>query len=254
MGTNHPGEIALLGSLVEPTVGLITNIGRGHLEFFETIEGVAREKLDLFKCTRSAGLLIVNKDDNYLGAYSSSGHSFFTYSFQEKVTADVHGKFINLTDEGSGIWELNRKATITMQVTGRHNVQNALAASTVALYLGIGETEIKAALEKYHPYDKRMQLIRNGNWTIINDSYNANPDSFIPALASQQTRKIVLTICNWENSRHAEILGRYSAGLWHISLVNVPPAASNTEKHPVDLFLLIPSETQPFKFIELLSC
>jgi UDP-N-acetylmuramoyl-tripeptide--D-alanyl-D-alanine ligase len=181
MGTNHPGEIAMLGSLVEPTVGLITNIGRGHLEFFKTIEGVAREKLDLFKCTRSNGLLIVNKDDNYLGAYSSSSHSFCTYSFQEKVTADVHGKFINLTDGGTGIWELNRKVIITMQVTGRHNVQNALAASTAALYLGSGEAEIKEALEKYHPYEKRMQLIRNGNWTIINDSYNANPDWGKPA-------------------------------------------------------------------------
>jgi UDP-N-acetylmuramyl pentapeptide synthase len=175
MGTNHPGEIALLGSLVEPTVGLITNIGRGHLEFFETIEGVAREKLDLFKCTRSAGLLIVNKDDNYLGAYSSSGHSFFTYSFQEKVTADVHGKL---------------------------------------------------ALEKYHPYDKRMQLIRNGNWTIINDSYNANPDSFIPALetllhmAEKQTCRKILVLGDMlelgKNSRHLhlEILQQaHSAGV-----------------------------------------
>ena len=200
MGTNHPGEIALLGSLVEPTVGLITNIGRGHLEFFKNIEGVAREKLDLFKCTRADGLLIVNKDDNYLGAYSSSSHSFCTYSFQEKVTADVHGKFINLTDGGSGIWELNRKVTITMQVTGRHNVQNALAASTAALYFGSSEAEIKEALEKYHPYDKRMQLIRNGNWTIINDSYNANPDSFMPALetllhmAEKQTCRKILVL------------------------------------------------------------
>jgi UDP-N-acetylmuramoyl-tripeptide--D-alanyl-D-alanine ligase len=225
MGTNHPGEIALLGSIVEPTAGLITNIGRGHLEFFKNIEGVAREKLDLFKCTRSNGLLIVNKDDNYLGAFSSSSHSFCTYSFDDTTAADVHGKFIGLSDAGTGIWELNGKVAITMQVTGRHNVQNALAASTAALYLGIGEQEIKETLEKYHPYDKRMQIIRNGNWTIINDSYNANPDSFIPALETlvhlaekQNCRKILvlgdmLELGKTSRHLHLEILQQaYSSG------------------------------------------
>ncbi len=200
MGTNHPGEIALLGSMVEPTISLITNIGRGHLQFFKNIEGVAREKLDLFKCTKPEGLLIVNKDDIYLGAYSSSSHSFCSYSLQDAASADVHGKFISLDDGGTGIWELNRKVVITMQVTGRHNVQNALAASTAALYFGIGEAEIKEALEKYHPYEKRMQIIKNGNWTIINDSYNANPDSFMPALetllhmAEKQTCRKILVL------------------------------------------------------------
>jgi UDP-N-acetylmuramoyl-tripeptide--D-alanyl-D-alanine ligase len=199
MGTNHPGEISLLGVLAEPTAGLITNIGRGHLQFFGNTEGVAREKLDLFKCTRSHGLLIVNKDDVYLGAYSSSSHSFCTYTLQDSTSADVHGKFIGLDDRGNGIWELNRKVTITLQVSGRHNVQNALAASAAALNFGLTEAEIGAALGKYHPYDKRMQTIQNGNLTIINDSYNANPDSFLPALETllhmsekQSCRKILV--------------------------------------------------------------
>jgi UDP-N-acetylmuramoyl-tripeptide--D-alanyl-D-alanine ligase len=218
MGTNHPGEIALLGSLVEPTAGLITNIGRGHLQFFKNIKGVAREKLDLFRCTKSHGLLIVNKDDLYLGAYSSSSHSFLTYSFQDAVPADVQGKFIGLNDGGAGIWELNRKVVITMQVTGQHNARNALAASAAALYFGMHEEEIKEMLEKYHSYEKRMQIIRNGNWTIINDSYNANPDSFMPALETllhmakkQSCRKILvlgdmLELGKTSQTLHLEIL------------------------------------------------
>jgi UDP-N-acetylmuramoyl-tripeptide--D-alanyl-D-alanine ligase len=218
MGTNHPGEIALLSTLVRPTIGLITNIGRGHLQFFNDIEGVAREKLDLFKYTVPSGLLIINKDDARLGAYSSPHHSFCSYSLQETTSADVHGKYIGLDDLGAGIWELNGKIVINMRVTGRHNVHNALAASTVALYFGFQEKEIKSALEKYTPYDKRMQIIKNGNWTIINDSYNANPDSFIPALETlkhmagkQACRKILvlgdmLELGKSSDQLHLEIL------------------------------------------------
>jgi UDP-N-acetylmuramoyl-tripeptide--D-alanyl-D-alanine ligase len=226
MGTNHPGEIAVLTSLVQPTMALITNIGRGHLQFFNDLDGVAREKLDLFKYTLPKGLLILNKDDARLSVYTSSSHSLYSYTLQESTTADVHGKVIGFDESGTGIWKLNDKSVINMKIAGRQNIQNALAASTVALYSGFQEEEIKSALEKYTAYEKRMQIIQNGNWTIINDSYNANPDSFSPALetllqlaAKQNCRKILvigdmLELGNSSDQLHQEILHMaYSSNL-----------------------------------------
>jgi len=199
IGTNHPGEIATLCSLVQPTAGLITNIGRGHLEFFTNIEGVAREKMELFRNVQKNGVIFINKDDPFLAGYSSSDQFLCSYSLHETVPADVHGQFIGLNDRGEGIWKLNTQTVITMRVTGLHNVQDALAASTMALKFGCREDEIKSALQQYTAYDKRMQIIRNENWTIINDSYNANPDSLLPALETlhhmatrQACRKIAI--------------------------------------------------------------
>jgi UDP-N-acetylmuramoyl-tripeptide--D-alanyl-D-alanine ligase len=186
MGTNHPGEIAALSSLVHPTAALITNIGRGHLEFFTSIEGVAREKMELFRNVQEKGLVFLNKDDLFLAGYSSPTRFLYCYSLQKAVAADVHGQFEGLNESGEGTWKLNSRTQITMQISGLHNIQNALAASAAALKLGCTEDEIKTALEHYSGYDKRMQIIRNRNMIIINDSYNANPDSFLPALETLQ--------------------------------------------------------------------
>jgi len=102
-----------------------------------------------------------------------------------------------------------------MNVPGLHNVQNALAASAVALYFGFSEQEIKSALESYKAYDKRMQIMKNGKITIINDSYNANPDSYLPALQTLEhmaeknnRRKVVVIGDMLELGSNAESLHR----------------------------------------------
>jgi len=182
VGTNHPGEIAMLSSLVQPTAALITNIGRGHLEFFSSIKGVAKEKLSLFKTLKREGTTFINLDDKEIRTARIRRKKSSSYSLSNRKSCQIKGMLINLDENGCGSWKLNRSTKIQMKVPGIQNVQNALAASTVCLSMGISEKSIKNALEKYRAYDKRMQIIKNNHTLIINDSYNANPDSFIPAL------------------------------------------------------------------------
>jgi len=181
LGTNHPGEIAMLSALVKPTGALITNIGQGHLEFLSDLNGVAKEKISLFRSLPRGGTVFLNRDDKKISAARIRRENTQDYSLQNDVRAKVHGRITGLNNNGAGIWKLN-KTTIHMQVPGIHNIQNALAASAVGLYFGINEKQIKESLEAYHAYDKRMQIIKNTHYLIINDSYNANPDSFKPAL------------------------------------------------------------------------
>ncbi len=182
MGTNHPGEIKQLCKIAGPTAGLITNIGRGHLEFFATLEGVSREKTQLFSSVGRRGIIYLNLDDENLPRFPGRKKSLWSYSLAGKPKARVTGKLAKLNSEGAGRWKLNEREFIQLHVAGLHNVNNALAAATVALSFGFSEREIKKALEKYVSYDKRMQIIRTGGLTIINDAYNSNPDSFIKAL------------------------------------------------------------------------
>jgi UDP-N-acetylmuramoyl-tripeptide--D-alanyl-D-alanine ligase len=182
LGTNHPGEIEILSSLVKPSSALITNIGRGHLEFFSSIKGVAKEKLTLFRALKKKGLIFLNRDDKYIEAARIRRKNIQDYSLNEKTKASVKGELTGLDKNGCGIWKLNKKTTIHMQVPGTQNVQNALAASAIALSYGLSENEIKKALNEYSASDKRMQIIKSGQSVIINDAYNANPDSFKPAL------------------------------------------------------------------------
>ena len=182
LGSNKPGEIKKLTQIVNPTAGLITNIGRGHLEYFSSLEGVAREKTQLFKSLKRNAMIFLNRDDPMLPAFPLRRTSLWSFGFDESKKVRVLGNLLEMDHQGCGIWSLNGKVTIRMKTPGSHNVSNALAASTVALAYGYSPGEIKTALESYSAYDKRMQVVKTGSITILNDSYNANPDSFIPAL------------------------------------------------------------------------
>jgi UDP-N-acetylmuramoyl-tripeptide--D-alanyl-D-alanine ligase len=184
LGTNQPGEIELLSSLVKPSSALITNIGQGHLEFFKSVKGVAKEKITLFRKLRRNGLVFLNRDDKHIAAARIRRINIQDYSLKDNKDAAVKGELTGIDKKGCGIWKLNKKTTIHMHVPGIQNVQNALAASAVGLSFGLSEITIKKALEDYSAYDKRMQIITNGQSLIINDTYNANPDSFYPALST----------------------------------------------------------------------
>jgi UDP-N-acetylmuramoyl-tripeptide--D-alanyl-D-alanine ligase len=182
LGSNHPGEIELLSSLANPSSALITNIGLGHLEFFASVKGIAKEKLTLFRTLKKNGIVFLNRDDKHIKAARIRRKNIQDYSLEDNTDASVKGQLTGLDNNGCGIWKLNKKTSIHMQVAGTQNVQNALAASAVGLSYGLSENAIKKALEEYSAYDKRMQIIKSGQSLIINDTYNANPDSFTPAL------------------------------------------------------------------------
>ncbi len=188
MGTNHPGEIELLARITQPDAALITNLGTAHLEFFKTMDAIAREKLSLFDQMAPGKTIFVNVDDPFIAGYQRNDLVRITYGLKEK--ADVRARIISVDPNGNVRFELNEKVKIQLRVPGKHNVQNALAASAVALFYGLSEAEIKDRLQSYTAFDKRMQVLQHGGLRIINDAYNANPESMAVAFqALQQMEK-----------------------------------------------------------------
>jgi UDP-N-acetylmuramoyl-tripeptide--D-alanyl-D-alanine ligase len=129
MGTNKPGEIALLTSLVNPTAALITNIGRGHLEFFSSLKGVAQEKLTLFRMMHRGGTAFLNQDDKMIRRARIRRNISVNFSLQTRTTRGVQGELLHLDKQGCGIWRLNNKTQIHMQIPV-HNVHAPTAAKS----------------------------------------------------------------------------------------------------------------------------
>jgi len=185
MGMNVPGEIRRLTEIAEPDVGLITNIQRAHLEGVGSLEKIKEEKGELFRRMRRDGTIIVNRDDPRV---VSLGESFYgqKITFGIKHSADVMAKEIHLQGrEGTSfvlVLEGEEKG-IRIPLLGKHFVSNALAAIAIASLFGVELEKIKEALEKFQPFSMRMEVISlGGERTLINDAYNANPNSMELAL------------------------------------------------------------------------
>ncbi|MBN2091207.1 UDP-N-acetylmuramoyl-tripeptide--D-alanyl-D-alanine ligase [candidate division KSB1 bacterium] len=179
IGTNHFGEIKTLTAITNPDIGLITNIGRGHLEFFGSIEGVGREKTDLFRGLKSGGKAIINIDDPFLAPMTRELKNYVDYGI--KNNARLKGKFLRMSELGNVTFMVENQE-IALQVPGIHNIYNALAAVAVGLEFEIPFTEIKDALEAFKSQAKRMETLQLNQNLILNDCYNANPDSTAAAL------------------------------------------------------------------------
>jgi UDP-N-acetylmuramoyl-tripeptide--D-alanyl-D-alanine ligase len=186
MGTNHFGELEYLCSVAEPTHGLITNIARAHLEFFGSLEGVARAKGEVFDWLGSRGVGFVNVDDPLVVEKAGMLRRRFTYGFGGK-RVNVRGRLLGFNEKvqprfSFGGHPLSRPLSVQLRTYGKHAAENALAAAAVGLHFGVGVRKIKYALEKHRPGAKRMELLRIQRVTILNDTYNANPDSVRGAL------------------------------------------------------------------------
>lgn len=184
LGTNHFGEIAYTANTAEPDFGLITNIGNSHLEFLKNKNGVLKEKSELFKAVqKNNGTLFVNNDDSMISSSVKNYKKKVTYSFSKK--ADVKGKLIGQTKEGKEIIEIIYKdKTISGAFYyGEQNAKNLLAASAVAFRLGLNKTQILNGIKKYKNPAKRLNIKNYKNHiTLIDDTYNANPESMKYAL------------------------------------------------------------------------
>jgi UDP-N-acetylmuramoyl-tripeptide--D-alanyl-D-alanine ligase len=187
MGANHIGEIEALCRMAQPGYGLITNIGRAHLEGFGGIEGVKKGKSELYTYLRSnGGKAFVNGDDDTLNALAFHNDKI-TYGC--KKLYDVIGKdlsnpetvsFKYTTRYGEKDW--SRLPLIATGITGRYNFINCLAAACAGNYFRVSDTDIKDALENYQPQMNRSQLLKTSRNTLILDAYNANPDSMNAAI------------------------------------------------------------------------
>ena len=200
MGTNHPGEIAYLTSLVQPDVALITNIGPSHLEFLHSVEGVAKEKGAIFQRLKTNGIAILNADDPFSKSWQPLLHNHRIISFGIENKADITAKNIQFNSAGQAEFNLitpQGDITIQLPLLGTHQVMNAVATAAVAVALDLSLQQIKQGLERAEPVGKRMVTYRGINGAvIIDDSYNANPLSVRAALQvlSQAKNKKILVL------------------------------------------------------------
>lgn len=183
-GTNHFGELKYLCEILEPTQVLLTNIGKEHLEFFGDVEGVAKEETDLFRyADANKGFAFINMDDVFLAKEKKQLKRSLGYGTTAK--ADVRAKKISVNEQGQTTFTIeykNASFPVVLQVPGVHNVMNAVAAAAVGLKARVNSQKIAEALFNFTSTNKRMQIISHGGYTILNDTYNSNPDSVIAAL------------------------------------------------------------------------
>ncbi len=193
IGTNTPGEIERLCRILKPTHGLITNVGREHLELLGSIEGVAEEEGALFRfLAASGGTSFVNLDDPQVARLGRRLARRVTYG--RSRAADVRGTAGRLDADGAPSLTIQdtRKGTapvtVQLRTPGIHTAQNALAAAAVALSLKVTLRSVARALGEFRPRSyaagyARLAVVRAADGTtVLNDTYNANPDSVIAAL------------------------------------------------------------------------
>ncbi len=184
MGMSSRGEIARLAEIAAPNIGLITNVGAGHLANFDGLAGVARAKGELFIGLPTGGVALINIDDPeicVLPVANGVRKVFFGTGSDATVRAErveVHNGSVSFTLVIDGA-----EQRVVLPLPGRHNVANALGAAAAATVLGVGHKEIAAGLAAFQPCPGRMELIElPGNVVVLEDSYNANPLSVHAAL------------------------------------------------------------------------
>lgn len=183
LGMNHRGEIAYLADIARPTVGLVNNAQREHLEFMRTVEEVAAENASVYDALAAEGAAVVNADDAQADYFRRRAGARRIVDFGLGAGA-VNGRYTlaHLSSE-LVIAMPDGEARATLAIPGLHNVRNALAAAACAHAAGIGPEAIGEGLTAFRPYTGRLQVKRGtGETTVIDDSYNANPDSVRAAI------------------------------------------------------------------------
>jgi UDP-N-acetylmuramoyl-tripeptide--D-alanyl-D-alanine ligase len=176
MGANHQGEIARLCEVANPDYGLITNIGKAHLEGFGGFEGVIKAKTELYDHLRkNDGKIFINIDDGLLLKHAERIRTI-TYGTDPK--ANVHGEIADAHPFLSVKVNIGHdQVEIRSRLIGSYNLSNILVASCIGHYFNVEPNLISAAIENYKPENNRSQLIRTEHNNIIMDAYNANPTS-----------------------------------------------------------------------------
>jgi len=188
MGANHEGEIAALCLIACPEFGIITNIGKAHLEGFGSFEGVIRAKSELFSFIReSGGQLFVNSDNELLTGLSENISSV---TYGAKAGAWCHGwpqesnPYSRLQwDSPDGLLEVKTR------LVGAYNFENSMAAICIGQFFGVSSNEICNAIANYQPSNNRSQIIETGKNQVIMDAYNANPTSMKAAVLNFRSMK-----------------------------------------------------------------
>lgn len=180
MGANHQGEINELCNIAQPDYGLITNIGKAHLEGFGTIEGVAKAKSELFLYLQMKNkTMFVNRNNEYIKSFTPKDYiKSVTYN-DEHCNGEVisANPFLQVKVRIAGF-----NFIVNTSLVGKYNIENVIASVVVGNYFNVPVNFIKEAIEEYTPDNFRSQLIDTGRNKIIMDAYNANPSSILTAI------------------------------------------------------------------------
>lgn len=200
LGTNQPGEIATLCQIAQPDAGIITNIGKEHLEGFGSLEGVAKEESELYRYLQlNNGLAFVNADDEWLMRMSARLNHAEYYGYRPSVNVK-YAVHVNTWFPRLNVRLTAEEETISCSsaLAGAHNLTNILAAISIGAHYGVPLGEAAAAIEAYKPANNRSQWIQTPHNLIWLDAYNANPSSMQAAMES---------FASWEHPRKVLMLG-----------------------------------------------
>jgi len=197
MGMSHAGEIRALAKIAQPEIGVVTNVAPVHLEFFDSIAGIARAKYELIESLPASGTAVLNADDEYVAQF---GRDFRgkVIRYGMSATADVRADNVQTKGaEGSefDVLTAGGRERARLPLVGEHNVLNALAAVAAGLARGMKLSEAVGALATLAPADKRGQVLQLGNITVINDCYNSNPKALaamVDALAAMPAKRRIV--------------------------------------------------------------
>lgn len=185
MGAGKPGDIAYLAAIARPDIGLITLIAPAHLERMGSVEGVAETKGAIYQALPADGIAIINADDQFASFFGGLAGSRKVLRFGLNNPVDVGADIVEQRVDGSH-FVLNTPqgdAEVSLPLPGRHNIANALAAASVALALDVPLEIIVAGLEQVPAVAGRLgREVASGGWSVIDDSYNANPSSMAAAI------------------------------------------------------------------------
>lgn len=182
MGANHPGEIKTLVHIAEPDYGIITNVGKAHLQGFGSFEGVIRTKGELYDFLRDKGgaTIFIQNENPYLNGIAE-GLTCVRYG--QTAGLYVSGELISCSPFLSFRWTAEGVShEVNTHLIGSYNLDNMLAAAAIGRYFGVSDDDISSALASYLPHNNRSQLKETADNKLIVDAYNANPTSMMAAL------------------------------------------------------------------------
>ncbi|MBQ7421720.1 MAG: UDP-N-acetylmuramoyl-tripeptide--D-alanyl-D-alanine ligase [Prevotella sp.] len=185
MGASHPGDIKTLVETVEPTCGIITNVGRAHLEGFGSFEGVKRTKGELYDFLSPDGLVFINADNADLMQMAGERGltELYKYGTRARNGLRLRGEIVSCAPLLKFSWSAGTaQHVVQTHLIGSYNLDNMLAAAAIGLHFGVSEAQICHALESYVPHNNRSQLEQTAHNQLIVDAYNANPTSMAAAL------------------------------------------------------------------------
>jgi len=219
LGTNHPGEIAFLTGMVKPDIGVITNIGLGHVEFFGDESGVAKEKGSLLEVLprNGDGLAVLNADDQWCAELRSRTNATVVTVGIENF-ADIRASEIKINGDIKFRLNIAKKredVIVRLKTLGRHQIYNALQAAAVGYFAGMDLDEICLGLERAQFPHMRMEPVMIGGVRFVNDCYNANVVSMKAALQMMREtpcagRKVavlgdMLELGEWTERAHRDV-------------------------------------------------